>query len=207
MQKTNYQLQMQEILNKLSAQNKRERLLLHACCAPCASYVLEYLSRYFKITVFFSNDNITDPAEYEKRLQALYQLCSAAPFCREVTVVADSYNPQSFYRAAAGLEREPEGGARCTACFQLRLGRTAQYAAANGFSWFGTTLSISPYKNTPLLNRIGAGLAEQQGLLWLPADFKKRGGYQRSIELCREYGIYRQHYCGCAFSEPGSSNA
>ncbi len=204
MQKINFQLQTNAVLNSLAAQNKRESLLLHACCAPCASYVLEYLTHYFNITVFFSNSNITNANEYQKRLQALYRLCSLAPFCKGVAVVADDYNPQSFFAAAKGLEKEPEGGVRCTACFKLRLGRAAQYAAENGFSYFATSLSISPYKNAALLNSIGEGLAKKYGSLWLPADFKKRGGYQRSIELCRQYGIYRQHYCGCAFSQPAN---
>lgn len=201
-QKVNYQLQTDAVIAALTAENRREKLLLHACCAPCASYVLEYLSLYFNITVFFCNPNITDKQEYEKRFAALTKLCNTAPFAKNITVLDDGYNPTPFLKAASGLEQQPEGGIRCNSCFDLRLNRTAKAAKQNGFSYFTTTLTISPHKNATLINTIGEKIAKEQGLLWLPADFKKRGGYLRSIELCKIYNIYRQNYCGCDFSRP-----
>ena len=198
----NYQKELDKILVKLKKEDRTPTLLLHSCCAPCSSYVLEYLSRYFEITVFFSNPNITDREEYQKRLNALYGLCEKAPFCSGVTVVEDELPAEAFFQAAAGLEREPEGGKRCTECFRLRLSRTAQYAKANGFLLFATTLTVSPHKNAALINQIGVEEAERCGVEYLLSDFKKRGGYQRSIVLSREYGVYRQQYCGCAFSLP-----
>ena len=200
MEKINYQLETDRALQRWCEGGRREKLLLHACCAPCSSYVLEYLSRYFETTVFFSNPNITDPEEYQKRLNALYGLCDKAPFGSGVTVVEDELSAEAFFQAAAGLEREPEGGKRCTECFRLRLSRTAQYAKANGFLLFATTLTVSPHKNAALINEIGLALSEKYGVAWLPSDFKKRGGYLASVRLSKEYGLYRQNYCGCKFS-------
>ena len=199
-EKINYQRLTDEVTEARENDGKRERLLRHACCAPCSSYVLEYLTRYFDITVFFSNQNITDAAEYRKRLGELYKLCEAAPFGRNINIVEDSADPTPFYKAVKGLENEPEGGKRCTVCFKLRLSRTADYAAKNGFPLFATTLTVSPHKNADLINRIGYAEAERAGVKYLPSDFKKRGGYQRSIVLSKEYGIYRQRFCGCEFS-------
>lgn len=199
MEKVNFQQETERAIARLCGEG-RPPLLLHACCAPCSSYVLEYLTRYFTITLFFSNPNITDPAEYQKRLAELRRLCAEAPFCGDVTVVQDDISPEEFLRAAAGLEDAPEGGSRCERCFRLRLGRTAAYARANGFSHFATTLTVSPHKNAPLLNAIGAETAAQYGVEYLLSDFKKKGGYQRSIALSKEYGLYRQPYCGCEFS-------
>lgn len=199
MEKVNFQQETERAIARLCGEG-RPPLLLHACCAPCSSYVLEYLTRYFTITLFFSNPNITDPAEYQKRLAELRRLCAEAPFCGDVTVVEDDISPEEFLRAAAGLEDAPEGGSRCERCFRLRLGRAAAYARANGFSHFATTLTVSPHKNAPLLNAIGAETAAQYGVEYLPSDFKKKGGYQRSIALSKEYGLYRQPYCGCEFS-------
>ncbi len=201
MNKINYQRETDRIVAQLDAEGRRERLLLHACCAPCASYVLEYLTAHFDITVFFSNPNIADPVEHQKRLDELIRFCAEAPFCRGVTVVADDCPPARFFDAAAGLEDEPEGGARCDRCFRLRLSRTADYARANGFPLFATTLTVSPHKDPVLLNGIGADEAARCGVGYLPSDFKKRGGYQRSIVLSREYGLYRQDFCGCPFSQ------
>ena len=202
MEKINYQLQTDRIIAALTEKGQRERLLLHACCGPCASYVLEYLSQYFDITVFFCNPNITDRAEYEKRLATLRKLCAAAPFCRGVEIVDDTLTAEDFFAAAKGLESEPEGGARCTVCFRLRLEETARQARAHGFDFFGTTLTVSPHKDAQRLNAIGAELAQQYGVRWLPSDFKKREGYKRSIELSKQYGLYRQEYCGCLYSKP-----
>lgn len=187
---------------------QHKNLLLHACCAPCSSYVLEYLSRFFeKITVFFSNPNITDRAEYEKRLNELYRLCREAPFARHTEVLDDPTEPTVFFSAARGLENEPERGARCTECFTLRLSRTADFAREHGFSLFATTLTVSPYKNAPLINEIGTREAARAGVEYLPSDFKKRGGYQRSIALSKEYGLYRQPFCGCVFSRNADGTA
>ncbi len=200
MEKINYQRETDRIIAALTEKGQRERLLLHACCGPCASYVLEYLSVYFDITVFFCNPNITDRAEYEKRLATLRRLCAAAPFCRGVEIVDDTLTAEDFIAAAKGLEAEPEGGARCTKCFLQRIGRTAVFAKENGFDRFATTLTVSPHKNAELINRIGIAAAEKCGVAYLPSDFKKRGGYQRSIVLSREYDLYRQHFCGCVYS-------
>lgn len=201
MNKINYQKETDRAIARLHAEGRRERLLLHACCAPCASYVLEYLTQHFDITVFFSNPNIADPVEHQKRLDELIRFCAEAPFCQGVAVVADDCPPARFFDAAAGLEDEPEGGARCDRCFRLRLSRTADYARAYGFPLFATTLTVSPHKDPALLNGIGAEEAARCGVDYLPSDFKKRGGYQRSIVLSRTYGLYRQDFCGCPFSQ------
>lgn len=200
MEKINYQLETDKYIEEMQSRGEREKLLLHACCAPCSSYVLEYLCRFFDITVYFSNPNITDEAEYEKRLAELYRLCSEAPFCSGVDVVRDPAGADAFFEAVRGLEGEPEGGSRCEKCFRLRLERSAQYAKSNGYGLFATTLTVSPHKNAQLINSIGFETAQKYGVNYLPSDFKKRGGYQRSIVLSREYGIYRQQYCGCVFS-------
>lgn len=200
MEKINYQLETDKYIEEMQSRGEREKLLLHACCAPCSSYVLEYLCRYFDITVYFSNPNITDEAEYEKRLAELYRLCAEAPFCSGTAVVRDPVGSDAFFEAVRGLENEPEGGSRCEKCFRLRLERSAQYAKSNGYGLFATTLTVSPHKNAQLINSIGFETAQKYGVNYLPSDFKKRGGYQRSIVLSKEYGIYRQQYCGCVFS-------
>ncbi len=175
-------------------------LLLHACCAPCSSYVLEYLARYFSITLFYYNPNISPEEEYRKRLAEVRRLLAELPVKYPVSLLEGKYDPQRFFAMAKGLESEPEGGARCALCYGLRLREAAEAAKAGGFEWFTTTLSVSPYKNAEKLNAIGAELEKEYGVRYLPSDFKKRGGYQRSIELSRVYGLYRQNYCGCVFS-------
>ncbi len=200
MNKINYQLETDKTIERLCADGERTKLLLHACCAPCSSYVLEYLTQYFDITVFFSNSNIMDETEYKKRLGELYRLCAEAPFCKDVKIVEDDFSPQLFTDAVKGFEKEPEGGIRCEKCFLLRLSRTAKYAKNNGFPLFATTLTVSPYKNAPLINAIGSELSQKYEVAYLLSDFKKRGGYQRSIALSKEYCLYRQHFCGCPFS-------
>lgn len=200
MNKINFRLETDRAIERLCADGRRAKLLLHACCAPCSSYVLEYLTQYFDITVFFSNQNIMDETEYKKRLGELYRLCSDAPFCKDVKIVEDDFSPQLFADTVKGLEKEPEGGARCEKCFLLRLSRTAEYAKNNGFPLFATTLTVSPYKNAPLINAMGKELSQKYEVEYLPSDFKKRGGYQRSIALSKEYNLYRQHFCGCPFS-------
>lgn len=182
------------------------RLLLHACCAPCSTYCLTQLLTRFEITLYYANDNITDRAEWEKRLgeiRKLVEIVNGGKFVvaplRPLKLVVQSFDSERFFNATRGLEKEREGGARCKECFALRLGDTLQYAAENGFNYFGTTLTVSPYKNSRLLNEIGLSL-QTEAVKWLPADFKKRDGYRQSIELSAKYELYRQHYCGCASS-------
>jgi len=176
------------------------RLLLHSCCAPCSSYVLEYLSQYFAITVLYYNPNIFPEEEYRKRVEEQKKLIAALPVKHPVSFVEGRYQPEEFFAVAKGLEDVPEGGERCRKCFRLRLEETAKLAAEGGYDYFTTTLSISPLKNAQALNEIGQELATVYEVPYLPSDFKKRGGYQRSIELSREYELYRQSFCGCVYS-------
>ena len=189
---------LERILTDIRAQGIRPRLLLHVCCAPCASYCLEYLSPYFDITVYYYNPNITDRAEYALRLDTLHALLRARH--PDVGCIAAEQDAQAFYKAVAGYERAQEGGARCDLCFALRLDETARLARERGFDWFASTLSISPHKDAARLYEAGERAVARFGVRQLPNDFKKRGGYQRSIEICRELGLYRQTYCGCAYS-------
>lgn len=193
----NYAREMDKVLQSLAG--RRPRLLLHACCGPCSSAVLEQLSQYFEITILYYNPNIWPAEEYHRREEELERFVAQAhPL--GVTVVEDRYDPQEFYDAARGLEDEPERGQRCTACYRLRMRRAAQYAAEYGFDWFTTTLSISPHKDAVRINQIGQELAVEFGVPHLPSDFKKKNGYLRSLQLSAEYGLYRQDYCGCVFS-------
>ncbi|MBQ7828390.1 MAG: epoxyqueuosine reductase QueH [Clostridia bacterium] len=201
MQKINYQLLTDRITKEIAKSGSRPRLLLHACCAPCASYVLEYLTEYFDIDVYFYNPNILPEAEYEKRLSELRRLISLQPYKGEVSLIEGTYEPEVYLAAAKELWNEPEGGRRCTVCLDMRVSETARLATEGGYDYFATTLTVSPHKNAELLNTLGYAAAEKHGAVWLPSDFKKRGGYLRSTEICREYGIYRQNYCGCKPSE------
>lgn len=198
MQKINYQRELDELIATFTG---TPRLLLHACCAPCSSYCLEYLSRYFAITVLYYNPNISPREEFEKRAEEVRRLIDALPVENPVTLAVDDYDPNEFFDAVKGLEGCKEGGERCFVCYRLRLERAARYAAEHGFDYFCSTLSISPLKNAQKLNEIGEELSEIYKVPNLPNDFKKRGGYLRSIELSREYGLYRQNYCGCVFSK------
>lgn len=193
--KTNYQLQTDSALASLGG--ARARLLLHSCCGPCSSYVLEYLTKYFDTTVLFYGPNIQPREEYDKRLA--YQKRVLGHFGAGYMECA--YDGEAFDEAVRGLESEPEGGARCTACFALRIGETARLAALHGFDWYCTTLSVSPHKDAERINATGRAMGEKYKVRWLPSDFKKRGGYQRSIELSRELDLYRQDYCGCLYSK------
>lgn len=177
------------------------RLLLHACCAPCSSAVLEYLSQYFAITLLYYNPNIAPLEEYQKREAELRRLVSQMKFTHPVELLPCQYDGQAFVQAARGLEGEPEGGKRCEACFRLRLRYAAQEAARLHFDYYTTTLSISPMKNAPLLNQLGEEIGREFGVAHLPSDFKKKDGYKRSVQLSKEYDLYRQDYCGCAFSK------
>ena len=204
MNKVNYQKELDRIIDGLERQGEPPRLLLHVCCAPCSSYCLEYLSEYFDITVYYYNPNISKKEEYLKRLAEEERYISVKEFKYPVKLTESKYDPQEFFDAVRGLEKEPEGGLRCRECFKLRLEASAKKAKELGFEWFTTTLTISPLKNAALLNEIGAEMGEKYGVKWLPSDFKKKEGYKRSIELSREYGLYRQDYCGCVFSRVAS---
>lgn len=195
-----YQKWLDDTVSDIVSKGNTPSLLLHACCAPCSSYCVEYLSEYFDITVFFYNPNIDSLQEYERRVSEEERFLSSFPAKRPVRLVSEIYEPKEFYEAAKGLEDEPEGGKRCEKCFYLRLSKTAAYAKEYGFDYFTTTLSISPLKNASLLNSIGDELSKEYGVPYLFSEFKKRGGFQRSTELSKEYGLYRQNYCGCVFS-------
>ena len=196
----NYQKQLEQVLARLSAAGRRPRLLLHACCAPCSSYCIDYLCRYFDITLYFYDPNITPPSEYQARLAEVRRLLSQMPLAAPVALQEGPYDPAAFADIARGHEADPEPGERCRRCYRLRLARTARAAAEGGYDWFCTTLSISPHKRADWLNEIGAELGQQYGVPFLPSDFKKRGGYTKSIQFSKEYGLYRQDYCGCVYS-------
>lgn len=200
MNKINYQKELDKVIEVLQRQGRVPRLLLHSCCAPCSSYVLEYLSRYFEITVFYYNPNIYPPEEFGKRVEEQKRLIAQLPAEHPISFLDGPYEPERFYEMAKGLEQVPEGGARCFKCYRLRLTETAEMARAGKYDYFTTTLSISPLKNAEKLNEIGGQLAKDYGVDYLYSDFKKRNGYRRSTELSREYGLYRQDYCGCVFS-------
>ena len=200
MNKINYQKELDKVIEVLQRQGRVPRLLLHSCCAPCSSYVLEYLSRYFEITVFYYNPNIYPPEEFGKRVEEQKRLIAQLPAEYPISFLDGPYEPERFYEMARGLEQVPEGGERCFKCYRLRLTETAEMARAGKYDYFTTTLSISPLKNAEKLNEIGGQLAKGYGVDYLYSDFKKRNGYKRSTELSREYGLYRQDYCGCVFS-------
>lgn len=206
MNKRNYQRELEGTIEKLVEAGQTPRLLLHSCCAPCSSYVLEYLSEYFSITVFYYNPNIFPAEEYEKRVKEQEALILRLPAKHRISFLEGPYEQERFYEMAKGLELEPEGGERCFRCYHLRLLEAAQMARAGAFDYFTTTLSISPLKDAEKLNEIGEKLAREYGVAYLNSDFKKRNGYKRSIELSREYGLYRQDYCGCVYSLRERSN-
>lgn len=244
----NYQKELDKIIEKLSACRRTDEeeekafrmpsLLLHACCAPCSSYCLEYLRQYFDLTVFYYNPNITQDEEYSKRVEEEKRLIEALnaqtyvdarqrtgedaseregksgggdegslllreqvpeEYCR-IKIIEGTYEPARFYEIAKGLEQCPEGGERCFRCYEMRLRESAKVAAKQHFDYFTTTLTISPLKNAAKLNEIGERLGEEYGVAFLPSDFKKKNGYRRSIELSKEYHLYRQDYCGCVYS-------
>ena len=194
----NYQIILDDTLKKL---NQRKTLLLHACCAPCSSYVLEYLTNYFDITILYYNPNIDTYEEFLKRLNELKKFIGLYPFKNKVEVVSLGYQKQEYLDKIKGLESELEGGARCLECFKLRLTEACLYAKEHNFDYFTTTLTISPHKNSKVINEIGHFLEEKYNVSYLYSDFKKKEGYKRSIVLSREYNLYRQDYCGCEFSK------
>ena len=209
---TNYQKELDKLIADES--NHGRRLFLHSCCAPCSSYVLEYLRKFFRITVFYYNPNITQESEYRKRVEEQKRLIlqynkereekvleSTQDMWYSIDYVDGDYDVKSFFDVTKGMEDCPEGGERCFKCYEMRLRETARKAQENGYDYFTTTLTISPMKNAAKLNEIGERLAKEYGIAWMPSDFKKKNGYKRSIELSAEYGLYRQDYCGCAFSK------
>lgn len=214
MNQVNYQKELEKIIKEKSILRRTEEqqdengnpaptLFLHSCCAPCSSYVLEYLCKYFQITVFYYNPNISAAEEYWKRAAEQKRLIAAYNEEKKgypISVTEGSYEPELFFEMAKGLEDCPEGGERCFRCFRLRLEETAKRAAEGNYDYFATTLTVSPLKNARKLNEIGQTLAAEYDISWLPSDFKKKDGYKRSIELSAQYGLYRQNYCGCAYS-------
>jgi len=199
--KINYQKILDSEILKIEKSGTVPTLLLHSCCAPCSSYVIEYLSNYFKITVFYYNPNISLQEEYTYRASEQKRLIESMPVKNKVEFLEGEYVPQDFFAACKGLENEPEGGARCAECFTLRLEKTAHIAKENNFDYFTTTLTISPLKDAQLINSIGKKISEEYSVPYLFSDFKKRNGYKRSIVLSQEYSLYRQNYCGCIFSK------
>ena len=200
MNKVNYQLLLDRELQNIVRQGSVPRLLLHSCCAPCSSYCLSYLAEYFSITVYYYNPNITSEEEYEKRVAEQRRLIEELPVKYPVSFVEGAYQPRRFYEMAQGLEEVPEGGKRCFACYEMRQREAVRYAWEQGYDYVTTTLSVSPHKNAQKLNEIGLRLGQEFGIAYLVSDFKKKGGYLKSIDLSKEYGLYRQDYCGCEYS-------
>lgn len=204
MNKPNFQALTDREIEKLNG--RKATLLLHACCAPCSTASLEYLAKYFDITLFFYNPNISSAEEFQKRLCELERFVKEAPFAKGIKIISPEYNHGEFLSAAAGLENAKEGGERCEKCFRLRLNKTAEQAGKLGFEYFATTLTISPLKNAEKINLCGEDAAVVGNVLYLPTDLKKRERYKRSIELSSEYGLYRQSFCGCEFSQGRAEN-
>lgn len=200
MQKVNYQKEMEKLIEQCSKREEVPTLLLHSCCAPCSSAVLERLAEHFRITVLYYNPNIAPQEEYENRIKEQERFVAQLPTKYPVSFLAGEYDTKRFYEAVKGMENLPEGGERCFVCYELRLRETARLAKEHGFDFFTTTLSISPLKKADKLNEIGGRLAEEYGISYLFSDFKKKEGYKRSIELSAQYGLYRQDYCGCVYS-------
>lgn len=208
-QKKNYQKEMEKKLEEITREEKVPTLLLHSCCGPCSSYVMEYLSDFFRITVFYYNPNITEASEYQKRAHEQKSLIEKMnPGLKyPISFLEGKYEPSLFFEMAKGMEKIPEGGERCFQCYELRLKKTAEEAKSRHMDYFTTTLSISPLKNAQKLNEIGAKIQEEYGISYLFSDFKKKNGYKRSIELSEVYGLYRQDYCGCVFSKRERNNS
>ncbi len=195
----NFQKLLEEEINKIKDNKVKPKLLLHACCGPCSSYVIEYLSKYFDITIYYYNPNTYPETEYFRRLDELQKFIDS--FNNNVKVIEENYNPSEFYTAIKGLEHLGERTERCYKCYNLRMKKSAIYAKENNYDYFTTTLSISPYKDAKWINEIGINLEKEIGVKYLYSDFKKNNGYKRSIELSKEYKLYRQEYCGCVYSK------
>ena len=201
MLKKNYCFLLEELLKNIEKQELKPKLLLHSCCAPCSSYVIEYLTKYFDITIFYYNPNISPIDEYYKRKDEQIKLINNINSINKLDIAYCDYDNDIYEKNIKGLENEPERGNRCTVCFKLRLGKTAEEAKKMGYDYFGTTLTLSPYKNAELINEIGLELEKKYNVKYLISDFKKKDGYKRSIELSKEYNLYRQNYCGCKYSK------
>ena len=201
MQNRNYQKELEKLIEKQQREGEKPSLLLHSCCAPCSSYVLEYLAPYFRICDFYYNPNISPKKEYEDRKEELVRLIDEMGLSTQVTFLEGTDRPEDFFAMAKGMEDLPEGGERCFKCYEMRLRESAKIAKEQGAEYFATTLTISPLKNAQKLNEIGERLAEEYGVKYLPSDFKKKNGYKRSVELSAQYELYRQNYCGCVFSK------
>ena len=199
--KENYDLLLSKIIEEHQKKKEVVRVLLHSCCAPCSSYVIEYLSKYFYLTIFYYNPNISPKEEYLKRKEEQIRLINTMDTKYKVNIVDCDYDNDLYEEAIYGLELEPERGKRCSVCFRLRLEKTAMVAKSLGFDYFATTLTVSPYKNCNIINEIGLNLGKEYGVKYLVSDFKKRNGYKRSIELSSQYHLYRQNYCGCKYSK------
>ena len=194
----NYQKELDRIIQKLDG--RRPRVLLHSCCGPCSSAVLEYLTQYFDVSLLWYNPNLYPQEEFERRYRTQLELIEKMGLKDRVEVLAEDWRPEEYRAVADGLENEPEGGKRCTECFRLRLRETARIAAARGFDYFCTTLTLSRHKDAVRINALGEEIGREAGAAWLPSDFKKQGREMRSTELAEFYGLYRQLYCGCEFS-------
>ncbi len=201
-QKINYHTILTKVIDDWKKQETRPEILLHSCCAPCSTYTLEFLTQYANVTILFANSNIHPKSEYEKRANAQKEFIQKfnEKTGNKVKYIEEEYNPSSFYEKVKGLEKEKEGGARCTSCFQMRLDIVAQKAVEMGYDYFGSALTLSPKKNSQLINTLGLEVQEIFDVKYLPSDFKKNQGYQRSITMCNEYDVYRQCYCGCVFA-------
>lgn len=197
----NYDNLLIDLLESYKNKNEVPKVLLHSCCAPCSSYVIECLSKYCDLTILYYNPNISPIEEYEKRKKEQMRLIREIPKVHNIDMIDCDYDNDLYEAAIKGLENEPERGSRCSVCFKLRLEKTVRLAKENNYDYFGTTLTVSPYKNSNLINEIGLELAEQYNISFLISDFKKRNGYKRSIELSKEYNLYRQNYCGCKYSK------
>lgn len=202
----NFQKELDKLIAGITEEGITPSLLLHSCCAPCSSYVLEYLSQFFRITIYYYNPNISDQEEYNRRIEEQQRLICQMPAKNSIEFIQGVYEPEQFYEIAKGLEKAPEGGVRCFRCYELRLEEAAKIAKEKGFDYFTTTLSISPLKNAAKLNELGDMLSKQYNIPYLYSDFKKKNGYKRSIELSKEYDLYRQDYCGCIYSKVEQEN-
>lgn len=200
MNNRNFQRELDKQIEEQIQKGITPSLLLHSCCAPCSTYVLEYLSNYFHITIYYYNPNISYLEEYKRRIEEQKKFISELPVVHPISFMEGIYEPKLFYDIAKGHEKDPEGGERCFSCYELRLDETARLAKEKGFDYFTTTLSISPHKNAAKLNEIGEGMSMKHNIPYLYSDFKKKNGYKRSVELSKEYDLYRQDYCGCVYS-------
>lgn len=198
MNKINYNKKMEEIVKSLNG--RKAKLLLHSCCAPCSSYVLEYLSDFFDITLYFYNQNIHPESEYIQRFNELKEFTKKV-YKGKINIISEEYNPKEFFSTIKGYEKELEGGSRCSLCYHMRLKKAAEKAKNSGYEYFGSVLTISPHKNAARINLIGENLSTIYKVKFLYSDFKKNNGFKKSLEISKEYNLYRQQYCGCSFSK------